>query len=263
MQIQVQNKWHYVLHKLFDHPSVVLIGGQWKTGKTDFALYIAETLCNLKLDDTPIINSVATNIDTTNAKTGQPFYKFVYDLRSLRSWLYSDTKRKLYIFDEVNEHLPSRRAMTAKNVGVIQLIPEISKAHARLLMIGHQLLSVDKTLIDDVWCRGIFIKLGLKKAQLMSHLLPKEYLFNNIPRTSVSFDPYTIAPFQELPDKEQMFKDVELQKLFEWANGKPWKELFKHPNECNRFVKAQIKKLLDYHSQVHLHREEGTSSDSE
>jgi hypothetical protein len=32
---------------------------------------------------------------------------------------------------------------------VVQLIPEISKAHGRRLVVGH-LLGVDKTLIDDI-----------------------------------------------------------------------------------------------------------------
>lgn len=146
------NTWKHILHLFFDHPSVILIGGVWKSGKTDFSLYIAETLLKLPLGDGTVISEVASNIDTKGT------FPVISDTVSLRTWLYSNSKRKLYIFDELNEHLAARRAMTGKNVGFISLIPEISKAHARLLMVGHQLLTVDKTFLDDIWCRGIFIK---------------------------------------------------------------------------------------------------------
>jgi len=43
-------------------PSIVLIGGTWKSGKTDFALYIAENLLKISHMGTNPVNSVATNI---------------------------------------------------------------------------------------------------------------------------------------------------------------------------------------------------------
>lgn len=241
LQIQIKNRFKHVLHKLFEHPSVVLIGGTWKSGKTDFALYLTEKLLALPSNqgEGTVITEAATNIDTKG------HFPLIADLVNLRRWLYRSTKRKLYILDEASEHLSSRRAMTAKNVGFIQLIPEISKAHGRLIVVGHQLMHVDKQLLDEVWCRGIFIKLGLKKAQLNSLMLPDEYTFGNIPSTTIAFDPYAIAPFNERPTDEELFNDADLQKLYNWANGKPWRELFKHPNECNRFVRDQVKKLLE------------------
>jgi hypothetical protein len=238
----ITNQWHYVLHKLFDHPSVVLIGGVWKSGKTDFALYIAETLQKIPFADsgeTKIITDVASNIDTKG------HYPYVYDLVSLRQWLYSNNHRKLYILDEASEHLPGRRAMSTKSVGFIQIIPEISKAHGRLLVVGHQLLTIDKTLLDEVWCRGAFLKLGLKKAQLISHLLPRPYAFDNIPRTSVPFDPYSIAPFQEQPSGKLLFKDKDQQLLWEWSNGKNYKELGIHSMQLNRMLRKYVKITME------------------
>ncbi len=242
MQTQIQNKWHYALHKLFDHPSVVLIGGRWKTGKTDFGLFIAETLLRMRFGqgEGTMISQVASNIQTSNSE-----FQYISDLVSLRHWLYDSNRRKLYIFDEASEHLPSRRSMSRKTVSFIQLIPEISKAHARMIVIGHQLLTIDKTFLDDVWCRGAFLKLGLKKAQLFSSLLTQPFTFSDIPPTSIAFDPYAIAPFSERPPKEELFRDEDLQKLYTWASGASWKELFKHPNECNRFVRSTVLKLLD------------------
>lgn len=238
-ELQIKNYWEYALHRLFDHPSIVLIGGTWKSGKTDFSLKIAEDLKKIHYMGTNLIQEVASNIETFGT------YPQISDLISLRQWLYGSNRRKLYIFDEASEHLPSRRAMSRKNVGFIQIIPEISKAHARMIVVGHQLLKIDSQLLDDTWCRGAFLKLELKKAQLISYLMPQPYIFDNIPPTTIKFDPYAIAPFTERPPKEEMFKDADLQKLWDWAHGKSWKELFKHPNECNRFVRSNVVKLLE------------------
>jgi len=237
----IQNKFHYVLRKLFGIPSVVLIGGIWKTGKTDFALYISEVL--LKLG---IIREVSSNIYT------EGYYPQVTDLVSLRQWLYASNRRKLFILDEANVHLPSRRAMSGKNVEVVRLLAEVSKAHARMIVIGQELLTFDKEFLNPTWVRGIFIKRSLKKAQLVSHLLQKEYVFNNIPKTTVPFDPYAVAPFTEKPKDQVMFKDEDLQKLWEWIQPETsWRDLFDHPQQCNRFVKRTVMKLLKQLSSIH------------
>jgi hypothetical protein len=246
LQQTIKNKWHYTLHKLFDYPSIVLIGGRWKTGKTDFALFIAETLLKLPFGQGggTMISEVASNIKTNN-----PNFKYIYDLVSLRNWLYETKCRKLYIFDEASEHLPSRRAMTTKTVSFIQLIPEISKAHARMIVIGHQLLTIDKTFLDDVWCRGVFLKIQLKKAQLFSSLLIHPYVFSNIPRTSISFDPYAIAPFQETASGSLIFKEEDKQLVWRWLNGETYKELGLH----NMTLHRKVQKLLRFYMENELH----------
>lgn len=246
------NKWHHALHLLFDHPSVVLIGGVWKSGKTDFALYIAETLQQMPFGDNgkeKVITDIASNIDTKG------HYPYIHDQVTLRQWLYSNNHRKLYVLDEASEHLPSRRSMSTKSVGFISIIPEISKAHGRLLIVGHQLQTVDKTLLDEVWCRGIFIKLGLKKAQLISHLLNVPYSFENIPPTSVSFDAYAIAPFQENPSGTLLFKDKDQQLLWEWCNGKSIRELDVHSMALNRLLRKYVKTTMENAS--HLSHNKG------
>ena len=239
LKVKTRNLWSYVLHKLFDHPSIVLIGGTWKSGKTDFALYIAQTLLSLPLMGTHIIQEVASNIDTDGK------FPQISDLISLRQWLYESKVRKLYIMDEASEHFPSRRAMSGKNVGFVKLIPEISKAHARMLVVGHQLLKIDSILLDEVWCRGAFIKLELKRAQLISHLLPQPYMFRNIPKTTITFDPYAIAPFTEQPEGSILFKDEEKQLLWKWSNGTPFKELGLHPMSLNRMVRKYVRNSLE------------------
>jgi hypothetical protein len=232
--------FHTILHRLFDHPSVTLIGGVWKSGKTDFSLFIAETLLKLPYLDSFVISEVASNIDTKGT------FPIVSDTISLKQWLYSSTKRKLMIFDELNEHLAARRAMTSKNTGFISLIPEISKAHARILLVGHQLLTVDKTFLDDIWCRGVFIKKSLKSAQVISQSLKRPTNINDIPKTTVRFDPYSIAPWSERPAGNVFFKnDKDKQTLYDWAHGQSCKDLGLYPMQLNRICRRYIRDSLD------------------
>ena len=135
--------------------------------------------------------------------------------------------------------------MSSKNIGILQIIPEISKARARIILIGHEILKIDKDLTSFGIVRGLFIKKSLKNVELISHLFSRKYVFNFLPRTTIKFDPYETAPFTERPLGKIMFKDGDLQKLHTWAKGGTWRELFKNPNECNRFVRRMSLRLLE------------------
>jgi len=244
----IKNRWHYVLHKLFERPSLVLIGGKWKTGKTDFALFIAECLLKLPSWSNPehktIVAEVASNIETFGR------FPMISDMISLKQWLYGSNKRKLYILDEANIHLPSRRAMSGKSVEFVKLLAEISKAHARIIVIGQDVLSVDKMFLEEIWCRGVFVKESLKKAQLFSTELIRPYTFSNIPPTSIKFNPYAIAPFTEKPSGKVFFKDTDKQVLWDWSHGKSLKELGLHPMALNRLLRKYVRENLenDFHA---------------
>lgn len=236
-----KSNYEMMLHKLFRRPTLVLIDGVWKTGKTDTALRISEDL--LKMN---VISEVATNIYTYG------HYEQITDLRSLDYWLHRNKRRKLYILDEANKHLPSRRAMSAKNVDAVQLLSELSKAHGRLIVIAQNLKKIDSEYKEQTWLRAILHKTNKKVLKVTwSRLLKYDYEFTNFRRTSIKFDKDTTAPLTQRPPKELMFKDEDMLKLYEWATGKTWRELFKHPQECNRFVKRNVKKLLDKYSPLH------------
>jgi len=235
------NSFQAFLYKFFSYPCLILIGGRWKTGKTDFALFVSEHLTRIpyKNPDEFLITEVASNIETYGK------YPFIHDLLSLKQWLYSSNKRKLYILDEASEHFSSRTSMSSKNVAFTQLIPEISKAHARLLIIGHQLSNVDKTLTDNTYCRGVFIKTSLKTAQFFSDLVNHPIVFKDVPPTSIKFDPYAIAPFTEKPVGKAIFKDQDKQVLWEWCHGKSFRSLGLHPMQLNRLLRKYIKISLE------------------
>lgn len=227
-----------ILNRLFNGPSIVIIGGTWKTGKTDFALKISEDLKNLG-----IITEIATNIDTYN------HYPQISDLISLKQWLYSTRNRKLYIFDEASEHLPNTRGMSGKSVGIKGIIPQISKAHGRMIIIGHNIKKIDAEAYDTTWCRALIMK-PMKPyiyfpAIVYSPLFPKPISIKQISPTKIKFDPYSLAPFTERPEKQIYFKEESKQRLWTWSNGATCKELGINNMQINRLLRDYVHKTLE------------------
>lgn len=176
-------------------------------------------------------------------------YEQITDLLTLKQWLYSNNRLKLYIFDEASEHAPCSRAMSSKNVGIKAIIPQVSKAHGRLIIVGHNLEKLDKELLNETWCKGIIQKIGqpfhYKTAMVISPLLPQVFKLEEIKPTKINFDPYDLAPFTERPEKGVYFKDEDKQLLNDWANGKSYKELGLHPMQLHRKLKVFVRRTLE------------------
>lgn len=242
MQVQEQeNDFDYCLRKMFDIPSsFVVIIGDWKTGKTDFALLIAERLLELG-----IISKVASNIETEDSRI-----IFISDLPTLKAWLHADRTKKLYIFDEAGVHLHRRRSMSRKNVSFVSILPEISKAHARMIAITQNPTSLDAELLSPVWCKGIIIKQNKYRAKIISELFDadrKVMEFYPVPKTNIPFDPYKIAPFKLTAPTQvpASLKDKDMQILWEWGvNNKSAPSLGLHPMQINRIVKKFVREVL-------------------
>ena len=148
------------LRSLFNQPCLILILGKWRTGKTDFSLLIAELALKWKL-----IDKVASNIYTFN----DPRIEHITSLGKLKRWLHADHSTKLYIFDEALAHLPSRTAMSHKNIGILKLLAELSKGHGRMILCS-QTHKIDSALRDHTFLRGVIIKRTKKIAEVYSDL---------------------------------------------------------------------------------------------
>lgn len=248
-----------ILKKIFRNPILATIEGDWKTGKTDCALFFSEVLL-----ENDIIDEVSTNIHT------EGHYQQISDIQNLKYWLHRNNKRKLYIFDELNENLPSRRAMSNKSVDIIGILPECSKARARVLGLAQDIESVDSTFRKKVWSKAFFRKFQTRESKVKNlaiispFLLKKRYEFFDIPKTSIHFNPYLLAPFTEKPSTENTYLDEDLNRYSRWANGVSWKDNgFKHPEEANRFYVRVSKKLLGLYSQFTLNSVEGIEKEKE
>jgi hypothetical protein len=193
----IADKLEFVLKRLFFGTSLIIIRGEWKSGKTDFSLLIAELLLSLGL-----VDKVASNI-----KTSDPRFEHITSMEKLRSWLFADRVKKLWIEDEVSEKLLSRKSMSKENISFQETLPQISKAGARMILIIHSRDIMDKTMFDPVFLKGEFEKFGdeyrphlRKVARLVSRLFDDPITIENIPRTSVEFDPmerYVMTTMEE------------------------------------------------------------------
>ncbi|MEM3629109.1 MAG: hypothetical protein QXE06_07035 [Candidatus Bathyarchaeia archaeon] len=242
MQVQTQTDFLYpfdqILKRIFSVPTMVLIVGDWKTGKTDFALLIAERLLELE-----IVKKVASNIETKD-----PRITFISSLERLKQWLHMDKIRKLYILDEAGVHIPRRTPMKEKNVQAIQLLPEISKAHARLIVVAQDPDGIDSQFLNPVWCKAIFVKDSLKNARLISDQFETVIKLNDIPQTTIAFDPYAIAPFtltEPLRMPTWVLKDEQYKILWQWAiEGKSVKTIGIHAMQLNRILRKFVANIL-------------------
>jgi hypothetical protein len=226
------------LSVLLSMPSLILIYGKWKTGKTDFSLLLGE----LALEN-QLVHHVATNIENDA-------FPVINDMVTLNYWMHDDIKRagvKLYILDEANVHFTNRRAMSNKNVGLQTVLPEISKAKCRIILLGQNPKGMDKFIRNYIWLKGVYMKVSLRKAILNSSLLdPPLRTYGKIPPSHIAFDPFTTAPFQLKPDLSQVLADEDLQKLWLYAtNKKKAGEIEKHPEAWRRLVKRSLQKLIE------------------
>lgn len=184
---QIPKKLHQILHRVYGSPaSITKIKGHWKTGKTDFALLLSEIT-----RQEGIIHDVASNIDTK----GSGEVEFINDFTKFDYWLFKDNRRKLYLYDEVIESAPGRRAMSALNVGWLKRIPQLSKGKCHLVVIIQAEDMADSVFSLRTFNRGIWIKLDKTTVVWRGIYASKALKILSIPKTSIIFDPYLPATF--------------------------------------------------------------------
>jgi len=227
----------YCLKKIYSIPSVSLIGGIWKSGKTDFALLLAELLLKLKL-----ISKVGSNIEVSDERI-----EYVPSLEELKYWLKKDKRLKLYIFDEGNESMTTRRTLSTINTEIVRLFPQISKAKGRMIFIGQNIIKMDKELLNDTWLRGVWIKKQRTFVTFYSKMIPEyEKSFSGIPRTGIEFDQWTPAVFTEKARSDlTVFKEENLNLLWKWSHDKlSCEKLGIHPMKLNRIARDYVESTL-------------------
>jgi len=240
--------WEYCLNRIFNLPaSIVLITGDWKTGKTDFGLLLFEELMRLG-----IIKKGASNVITTDSEI-----QHIQDMYSLRSWMYGDRIPKMFLYDESITGTPKRRAMSKLNVDWLKhIIPELSKGKGKLVVITQELDFTESVFYHPTFLRGMFRKINRKTAILNSPLLKTEVTFHDVPRTSVGFDPYVIATFrsEKILDTSKMTEGEKVATLY--AQGSSMDEIGKsfnppkHRYAIARILRKHLQTIKELKSQV-------------
>ena len=171
--------------------SVVAIGGLWKTGKTNFGLLLCEELRRLKW-----IVRFASNVETDAS-----WIEKVQSLSGLQMWSSQNSFSKLFLYDELIESTPSRRAMSTLNVEWVKFLPQASKKHLHILVLMQTQDYRLENYADSVWFsrtynRGTWMKRSLKQAEFSSeNLKVASYILDGIPPTAIGYNPDLSATF--------------------------------------------------------------------
>lgn len=224
--VQKVNVWASSLRRIYSLPATItVVTGEWKTGKTDFALHIVEELYRLKL-----ISKAASNIKTfqthKHEKEENEIFKYIDDLFTLKHWLFKHG-RKAYVYDEAIVSTPSRRAMSKINTAWLRVIPELSKARCQLIVIAQEMDYMEKSFLHETFIRAMWEKISLPRAhpqfrkmvKLYSKLIPEIRVFKNIPKCNVHFDPYRSATFKLQPELDMQKVPEEILLARDYANG--------------------------------------------
>lgn len=226
----------------------ITIFGRRGTGKTDFALLIAEILvkyCTFK--------HVASNIDVKDdAGLG---IRNISNLDDLKEWCRTEKGRKLYVFDEIGRTVARRKPMSSLNVSLINEFQVLRKFKLSIIACTINPKYVDNAVLGDDILDGSFIKPYLyndmkrnQKIALYQDLLRRfTKRLGRLPGTSVDFDTWGTAVFTEHgPIKKPKFKDEELSKLWDWAQGKSIKETGWSRSQFHRKLRKFVSENLEF-----------------
>jgi len=181
-----------VLEQVYGLPASVTVITQhfgWKFGKTDFSLLLAEMLWELGL-----IDMAASNTETL----GDYKIEFINDFANYDEWSRRNSRRKLFIFDEVIESSQRRRAMSSINIGWVKRIPQLSKGRCHLVVVTQSMRLTESAFGNWTFLRGVWWKLNKTTVKFFNpHMFSEEIVWHDLPKTRIQFDPYEFATFQE------------------------------------------------------------------
>jgi len=187
-----------MLRAVLKEPIIVMIEGDWRSGKTDFALLVAWLAKKWGL-----ISAIGSNIFTYN----NPEVDFIEETGKLKRWMYKTHEEKIFILDEALKTIYVRKAMSRLTVKIItDILPEISKGHVRLFILT-QINKLDKDVLHPAFHRATWKKESKKVVHCWSKHYPYRR-FVDLPRSPIRFD-------KDIPAK---FIDKDLSKVADTSN---------------------------------------------
>lgn len=226
----------------------LIIFGRRESGKTNLAFVLAEIVYYLG-----IIENIATNIRII--KSPFPIEK-VTNLDDLRYWCKDKRGKKLYLFDEMGKAFRRRTPMAGLNIQIIDDLQILRKYKLSTIGITPNEKYVDSTALGSDILDGVFIKpqkfKDLKKNQKIALYYDELEGFKkdlyNIPRSSIEFDTWDVATFQQSSYKYPKFKEEDKEMLWKWCNGATAKSLDLTRTQIRRiahkFIRVNLKKEL-------------------
>lgn len=247
-----KNKLDDKIVKLFTRGTSVciIILGRRETGKTDFSLLIAETL-----NKYGVMSHCASNIKIYESHFP---IKHITNLQDLEYWSANNQGKKLFVFDETGKSLRRRTPMAKLNISLIDKLQILRKYKLNLILIAPDEKYVDSAGLGSDVLDAIIVKPQFKNPKVAlwhDTLEQNEFWLTGIPRTSIKFDTWDIAPFTLTASSiKPVFKERDLNILWEYSHGKTVRELGVHPQEMSRIVKRFVKEVMerDSHTSHHI-----------
>ena len=220
----------------------IIILGRRGTGKTDLSLLIAEILVSRGK-----VDHVATNIKIYEA----PFpIKEIDNLDDLKKWAKDTGGHKLFLFDEIGKGMTRRRPMSSLNVSLIHAFHILRKYKLSIVATTINEQYVDNAILGQDILDGFFLKPNFrnpKVALYQDNLENIELSIYDMPRTTVEFDTWDSAPFEEYAEAQKpKFKDKDLEIIWEWAQGKTYRELELHPMKVHRILRKYVREKIEH-----------------
>jgi len=187
--------WTDILKTIFKHEAIiVIVKGNWKTGKTSLSLAIAEHLLKLNL-----IQIAGTNIEIEETKN----IKMITDMPTLKEFHFDHPtrpKHKAYIFDESGKLTSRRGAMTKINRAWFEFIPELSKGRCKLIVVTQSEFLTDSIFSNTQFTKAHFTtykygrRYDVKVESELLKFIPSIY-FKSFPKCDITYFPYASAKF--------------------------------------------------------------------
>ena len=236
------------LERLFREPIVILMLGDWRTGKTDTSLLIAHLAKKWG-----IIDKIGSNIYTYD----NPDVDYITSVNGVKKWLHADRSEKLFILDEALKYAYRRKAMSLMNVDIItEILPELSKGHGRVILCS-QIEKLDTDLLHPAFCRARFIKVSKKVMLAYSKYWKRARRFINLPKSPIKFDMDRIAKFVDRKLSKES-KKINKGRLYEIAKmrveGFTYSEIGDkfnlHPEQLKREINKVLKFFVEYADEI-------------
>lgn len=260
--------WESCINKIYrDSPaSISIVKGEWKQGKTDFAIHIAGE----ELKRMGIVKRVAANIRCFEDKEckipSNKDIEYIDNFEMLKIFI-KQPGRKAFIYDEALKNTPSKRAMTSLNAEWLKIVPELSKGGDRnnpggchLFVLTQEDSLTEKLFMNPTFKFAKWEKITLsprnpqfrKMVRLSSKLLKRKITFRNLPPTAINFNPYLSASWSMHPMELDLADlPLEFKVARAYANGdssdkivKDFSELIDRKDVTRKLRKALIV-LLD------------------
>ena len=246
---QLKKPFIVFICKLFKRgtSAFLIILGRRDTGKTDFGLLISEIVAR-----EGIIKHVATNIKIYDS----PFpIEHITSLDDLKSWVKNTSGRKLFIFDEFGKAMRRRMPMSSLNIHLIDQFQILRKYKLSTIAITVNEKFIDSAVLGTDLLDGYFRKPNYKNRKIALYFDLLENVtqaLRGIPKTSIHYDTWDVAPFKEHSDTLPIqFKDKHLEILWKWSHGATGTELHLHPQQINRITRKFIRDVLEkQHSDI-------------